>query len=90
LKKDGLHSPNEVTYIIVSEVSLLVLRYVRMCIGSLALKVLGSLASKACKVPWLSRLYDSYIYIYIQDSRPYWSCAISHNLSTWYQPKHIS
>jgi hypothetical protein len=39
-----------------------VLRYVRMCIGSLAPKVLGSLVSKACKVPWLSRLYDSYIY----------------------------
>jgi hypothetical protein len=38
------------------------LRYVRICIGSLAPKVLGSLASKACKVLWLSRLYDSYIY----------------------------
>jgi hypothetical protein len=38
------------------------LRYVHICIGSLAPKVLGSLAPKACKVPWLSRLYDSYIY----------------------------
>jgi hypothetical protein len=38
------------------------LRYVRICIGSLAPKILGSLSSKACKVPWLSRLYDPYIY----------------------------
>jgi hypothetical protein len=49
-------------------VSLLTLRlrgvliYAHICIGSLAPKVLGSLAFKACKVPWLSRLYDSYIY----------------------------